>query len=70
MFFQDSDESGNLRSYFVDFAHKIKEILRNLINSLFWFRAAPSAIFDGIDTAALRNWLVRQKSSDFGKALV
>ena len=40
------------------------------MNSLVFFRAAPSAIFDGIDIAALLIWLVRPNSSDLGNVFV
>ena len=36
----------------------------------FLVRADPSEIFDGIDTAALLNWLVKPKISSFGKVFV
>ena len=42
-------------------------IERNLAYSVFESRPFPSAIFDGIDTTARRNWLQRAKRSSAGK---
>ena len=45
-------------------------IWRNLENSTAPPRAAPSAMFDGTETAARRNWFVRPNRSSLGNALV
>ena len=43
------------------------EISKNLINSLVDDLPAPSAILDGIETAALLNWEVNPNFSSEGK---
>lgn len=43
---------------------------KNRTNSFFVLRAAPSAIFNGIDKVALLNWKVIPNNSSLGKDLV
>ena len=45
-------------------------IWTNWLNSLDVWRAEPSEIFAGIETAARRIWLLSPKSSFFGKSFV